>query len=192
MSPLADEQKNSLLRIARQSISHAVQGIAAPAEIPPCVAQLSCAGAFVTLHIHGRLRGCIGRIRVQEPLAETIAIVAPASALEDPRFPRLESNEFESVEIEISVLTPPAAIPVPDGIQIGVHGLIVTQGHHRGLLLPQVAVQFHWTPLRFVEETCLKAGLPPNSWKEPSTIVETFSAEVFSEADFRTNAASKT
>ncbi len=139
--------------------------------------------AFVTLYVRGHLRGCVGQIERDASLAETVAQSAISAALQDPRFAPLSRDEAANFEIEISVLSPlqPAS---PQQIEIGRHGLLIRRGDRRGLLLPQVAVQRRWPPQRFLQETCRKAGLAPNSWQEPGTDLFVFTTEVFSEADF--------
>ncbi len=119
-----------------------------------------------------------------ESLAATVARCAIGAACEDPRFRPLRPEEIAELEIEISVLSPVDAVK-PEAIEVGRHGLVVGQGGRRGVLLPQIPVEHGWTRERFLEETCLKAGLEPNAWKDPATILLAFTAEVFSEADFR-------
>lgn len=140
----------------------------------------SPAGAFVSLHKKGLLRGCIGYIQATRPLYRTVMEAAEAAALHDPRFPPLQPAELPEVELEISVLSPFRAIR-PEEIQVGAHGLMITQDRARGLLLPQVALDHHWDRERFLEETCRKAELPSDAWRRGAT-VEAFTAEVFSEA----------
>lgn len=138
-------------------------------------------GAFVTLKNSGSLRGCIGRVETEWPLWETVVRMARASAFDDPRFPPLSVEELAEVEIEISVLTPPRRIASPDDIVVGTHGLIVELGPRRGLLLPQVATDYGWDRVEFLENTCLKAGVPPDAWRDPETLIYAFSADVFAE-----------
>jgi len=141
-------------------------------------------GAFVTLHEQGRLRGCIGQVEPVEPLANAVARCAVSAALEDPRFYPVRAEELGNLEIEISILSRLEPVQ-PDEIEVGRHGLVVTQGRRRGLLLPQVATQYRWARERFLEETCAKAGLERDAWKDSATRIESFTAEVFSEAEFR-------
>src|SRR5690348_10592222 len=160
-----------------------------PAQLLPADEELrQPGGAFVTLHsitTHGssRLRGCIGQLPNEEPLIEVVAHCAGMAALEDPRFTPVAPEELAGIQIEISVLSMPQDIH-PEDIVPGKHGLLVSRGWQRGVLLPQVAPQFGWSGLRFLEETCAKAGLPPDAWKDTATHVQAFTAEVFSEADF--------
>ena len=179
MSPLTDDEKRFLLGLARRSLEASVRGEkrTRPPEVPPRLE--SPAGAFVTLHEKGHLRGCIGYIQATHPLVRTVMEAAEAAALHDPRFPPVQPAELPDVKLEISVLSPFRAVR-PEEIQVGVHGLMITQLHARGLLLPQVALEHHWDRERFLEETCRKAGLPADAWRSGATI-EAFTAEVFGE-----------
>lgn len=138
-------------------------------------------GAFVTLHNRGELRGCIGYIEPIVALAQAVAENAVSAATRDYRFPPLQATELADIAIEISALTVPELLGSPSDIRIGEHGLIVSMGRTRGLLLPQVAVEHDLSPMRFLEETCRKAGLPRDAWSRGAK-VECFTAEVFSEA----------
>jgi AmmeMemoRadiSam system protein A len=184
MFRLSSDDCRALLDLARRAISTAVieKRIL---DLPPYPAALSePAGAFVTLHRDGQLRGCVGQVESPDPLAETIARAAINAALHDSRFPAVEADEVRSLEIEISVLSPPEPI-APEAILPGRHGLLIVKGERRGLLLPQVASERQWSSQRFLEETCAKAGLPRDAWREPSTRVLAFAAEVFSDASVR-------
>ncbi len=141
-------------------------------------------GAFVTLHTRGHLRGCIGIIFPIKPLYETVIDCAISAATQDYRFQPLIREELKETEIEISVLSLPEAVSDVNEIQIGKHGLIITQGISKGLLLPQVATEHHWDRDTFLAQTCIKAGLPQDAWKGGAKI-EKFSALVFSEKNLR-------
>ncbi len=121
-------------------------------------------GAFVTLHLRGKLRGCVGQVETHKSLAETVARCAISAAREDDRFDPVQPDEVAQLTIEISVLSLLKPITLNE-IQIGIHGLIVECGPFRGLLLPQVASERKWTAEKFLTETCLKAGLPKDAWK---------------------------
>jgi len=136
-------------------------------------------GAFVTLTKRGELRGCIGNIIGTKPLITTVAEMTREAALGDPRFPRVQPSELPDIQFEISVLTPIRRVKDINEIVIGRDGIIITQGYNRGLLLPQVATEWGWDLNTFLEQTCRKASLPNNAWKDKSTIIEAFSAEVF-------------
>ncbi|MBI4459224.1 MAG: AmmeMemoRadiSam system protein A [Acidobacteria bacterium] len=179
MSLLNAEEKTFLLRLARKSLEAAVRHtrMEIPAEVPPAV-QIP-AGAFVSLHKRGHLRGCIGYIQPAHPLHRTVIEAAMASALHDTRFEPVRPEELPEIEIEISVLSPLQEVR-PEEVQVGGHGLMVSQGEARGLLLPQVAVGHHWQREQFLEETCRKADLPADAWRRGAKI-EAFTAEVFNE-----------
>ncbi len=184
MSPLPSEERRALLELARHAIVEAVHH-SRPLEVfPPTPVLAEPAGAFVSLHRQGRLRGCIGQVEPVESLVSSVARCAVAAALEDPRFEPLRAEEIADLEIEISILSRPAPVQ-PGAIEVGKHGLLVTRARMRGLLLPQVATQYQWSRERFLEEACRKAGLEKDAWKDPATRIEVFTAEVFSEADFR-------
>lgn len=141
------------------------------------------AGAFVTVHKHGRLRGCIGHIVGDAPLLETIQEMAIAASTGDPRFPPVNNSELGDIDIEVSVLSPIERIKDVSVIEVGTHGIIISNGWNRGLLLPQVATEYGWDRETFLAETCHKAGLSEAAWKDPSTTIEIFSAQVFGEKD---------
>jgi AmmeMemoRadiSam system protein A len=137
-------------------------------------------GAFVTLHKQGQLRGCIGYVAPVYPIFQAIIECTVASATQDPRFEPVMAEELSLIDIEISVLTPLEEVTSIDSIEVGIHGLVISQRGNRGLLLPQVATQFGWDREQFLSETCRKAGLPRDAWKRGAKI-EKFSAVVFGE-----------
>jgi AmmeMemoRadiSam system protein A len=174
----ADERR-WLLRLAHLSIRSAVTG--ARVAFPAATAHLKePRGAFVTLHENHQLRGCIGLIAAVAPLDETLQAMARAAAVEDPRFEPVREEELESLQLEISVLSPMFEI-APEDVEVGRHGLMVSYGGRRGLLLPQVASENGWDRETFLAQTCRKAGLPMNQWEKDAKI-EAFTAEVFGEA----------
>lgn len=176
---LSEKEKKKLKEIARQSIEAAVLGKNLQ-EVKNITAKLKeHYGIFVTLNKHGDLRGCIGRIIGDQPLYISCQQMAQAAALEDPRFPKVNEKELPDLNIEISVLTPLERVKDLKDIVIGRDGLIIRQGHYQGLLLPQVATEYDWTVEQFLEQTCHKAGLPANAYKEKDTEIYKFSAEVF-------------
>ena len=174
--------KKLLLEIAREALHAGVEGRESLQNLPTDVAPQQSTGAFVTLRKRGRLRGCIGQVGTGQSLVQVIAHCAKAAALEDPRFDPVRPEELAEIEIEISALSPPEEI-APEQIEAGKHGLMVSRGWQRGLLLPQVATEMRWTARRFLEETCVKAGFDPNAWREPETKIQGFTAEVFSESE---------
>lgn len=178
---LTEEEKKTLLEIARKSIEEEFGRGSVDFDREFSQALTQKCGVFVTLTIDGELRGCIGYIIGDKPLYELVYDVAKKSAFEDPRFYPLTEEELDSIEIEISVLSPPKRIHSIDEIKVGEHGLIIQKGPFHGLLLPQVATKYNWTVKEFLEHTCLKAGLSKNEWKDPQTKIEIFTADVFSE-----------
>jgi len=184
MFSLDNREKETLLTVARRSLVAAVESDKRAPVLAAESSRTECAGAFVTLRRRTRLRGCIGQIGTKQPAAEVVAYAARAAALEDPRFDAVRRDELREIEIEVSVLSSPEAI-APHEIEAGKHGLIVSRRWQRGVLLPQVAVEHRWGGMRLLEETCMKAGLEPDAWKDQQTVILAFTAEVFSESDFR-------
>lgn len=180
---LSTDDKKDLLRIARDSIDAALKNKpTAPAGSTSEALNELC-GAFVTLHLLGELRGCIGYIEPRFSLRETVEEVAQKAALEDPRFPPLTPKELERVEIEISVLSPLQKVSDVDEIVVGTHGLVIDAGYTRGLLLPQVATEWGWGREQFLSQTCRKAGLQADAWKQKKVATYSFTSTVFSEAE---------
>lgn len=179
---LTADERTVLLRLARAALEAGVSGAASPA-LPTGDLSTVRRGAFVTLECHHALRGCIGHLAADRPVADVVADMAVAAALEDPRFPPVSSAELADIEIEISVLTTPRRLDRADPrrITIGRDGVIVERGGARGLLLPQVAPGYGWGAERFLSAACEKAGLPSSAWREPGTVVLTFQADIFGE-----------
>lgn len=176
---LTTEEKATLHRIARSAIEAALEGRAHPPEEKRTGALSLPCGAFVTLKKKGSLRGCIGHIVGQYPLAETISRMAVAAAFQDPRFAPVTRAEWPAIEIEISVMTPLKEVSDPAVIEVGRHGIHIQKGDRSGLLLPQVATEQGWDRMTFLEQTCRKAGLSRDAWKEPGTTIHIFSAQIF-------------
>jgi AmmeMemoRadiSam system protein B/AmmeMemoRadiSam system protein A len=175
---LSKEEKRELLRLARQAVEMYV------AEKKVCGAEtrngnlLSERGAFVTLKKKGELRGCIGFIEPVAPLWDTVIQTAVYAACQDPRFTPVTSEELKELEYEISVLTPLKKIEDPKVVQVGRHGLVIAMDRNRGILLPQVPVENNWDREMFLDQACLKAGLPPDAWKKGAEI-SIFEAIIF-------------
>jgi AmmeMemoRadiSam system protein A len=179
---LTRAQRTFLLGLARRSVEAAVGGAgpALPETKDPIF--LEKRGAFVTLKNGEDLRGCIGYPLPYKPLAAAVAEMAVAAATEDTRFEPIAEAELGDLEIEISVLTVPHPIGDVSEIEVGRHGIIVSKGYHRGLLLPQVPLEYGWDLETYLRHGCLKAGLPQDEWKRGARI-EVFEAEVFSEGE---------
>jgi AmmeMemoRadiSam system protein A len=180
---LSIEDKKELLRIARSSIAASLSDKPGASLEPSSESLQEPCGAFVTLHLLGELRGCIGYIEARFPLFETVREVAQKAALEDPRFPPLTAKELAKIEIEISVMSPLKKVRDVGEIKVGTHGLVVDAGYRRGLLLPQVATEWGWGRDEFLAQTCRKAGLPSDAWKKGKVTIYSFTSEVFSETD---------
>ncbi len=178
--PLTADQQRYLLNLARQSIARFLEARDQPVVSIEDARFLEKRGVFVTLKVDDELRGCVGYPLPHKPLAEAVAEMAVAAAHQDFRFPPLKPEELERTKIEISVLGLPQPIDRPDQIEVGRHGIIVSKGFHKGLLLPQVPIEHHWDRETYLEHGCLKAGLGPDEWKKGAKI-EIFSAQVFSE-----------
>ncbi len=174
---LPDADRAALIALARDAVTSAVCGgpLPEPAETGIFT---RVAGAFVTLSIRGELRGCIGQVEPRDPVGAVIVHCAAAAALEDPRFPPVSPIEVASLDIEVSLLTPAEEVIDVDRIEIGRHGLIVSHGGCRGLLLPQVATEHGWSREQFLVQTCRKAGLAKDAWQRGAKIY-CFEAEVF-------------
>jgi len=180
MPCLSEAERKAILALARQSVEEAVCRSRLLSSIPQTGPFERKCGAFVTLHVAKRLRGCIGVIEGREPLGESIVRCAASAALEDPRFSPMRPEELKGLDIEVSLLSPLERIQ-PEDVEIGKHGLLVEQGFHRGLLLPQVAVEHGLGRERFLQETCHKAGLTANAWKSPGTRLYAFTCEILVE-----------
>jgi AmmeMemoRadiSam system protein A len=190
MLPLTEADQQRLLRLARQAVEEGVRGRRlSEVEEPAGVLREPC-GAFVSLHKGARLRGCIGYVEALKPLCAAVRDCAVAAALRDPRFDPVTPEELPSLRLEISVLSPLVDI-APEQIEVGRHGLLISKGPQRGLLLPQVAVEWKWSREEFLEETCLKAGLPPDAWRHGARI-QAFTARVFEEPATPASAAPHT
>lgn len=171
-------ERELLLNLAHRSIEADLHETSLDLD-PPTSHLAEPRGAFTTLHLQGALRGCIGYVLATQPLYVTVAHTAKAAAFEDPRFPPLTAAELANLKVELSVLSPLTPIR-PEDVIVGKHGLVVTDGIRRGLLLPQVPVEWDWDRETFLAQTCLKAGLPPDAWKHGAQL-QAFTAEVFGE-----------
>jgi AmmeMemoRadiSam system protein A len=180
---LTKDEKEFLLDLAREVITCTAEGrdFSTPSFYSDTLKKEQ--GVFVTLHKDGELRGCIGYVEAVYPLQTAVEKMALSAAFNDPRFPPLSKEETDLMDIEISVLSPLQAIKNIEEIEIGKHGLIIEQDYYKGLLLPQVAVEYNWDCKTFLQHACQKAGLPENAWKDRNTKIQIFSAEIFSEQD---------
>jgi AmmeMemoRadiSam system protein A len=182
---LTAKQQKILINIARIAIENqlGIQRITAPLdEIKTDNLYLSEKyGSFVTLTMHGNLRGCIGYITPVSDLMSQIENCAISAAFNDPRFNPLTEEEYKKIDMEISLLSPIEEVKNIEDIVVGRDGLIISKGVMRGLLLPQVATEYGWTREEFLDQTCVKAGLLKGCWTEKEIKIEKFSAYVFGE-----------
>ncbi len=183
----SDEDGELAVKYARALIEYYVKNDVKPdVRLPEHFNEMS--GAFVTLNTYpeGDLRGCIGYPVPYFPLKETLEKAAEG-AIQDPRFPKLRKRELDLVVVEVSILSPPEQISVEKPLDylkevvVGRDGLIVEKGNYKGLLLPQVPVEWKWDVKTYLSQTCLKAGLRPDAWLEPDTQIFKFSGQVFGE-----------
>lgn len=177
---LTPEQRSALLAIARRAIRERARGAqdVTPAADDPVLH--TPGAAFVTITRDGELRGCIGYVDPIKPLAEAVAHCAASAATADPRFPPVTPDELPHLRVEVSVLSPLRVIPDPTEVEVGAHGLYISQAGRHGLLLPQVATEFGWDRETFLRQACLKAGLPGDAWKRGAEI-QVFTVDHFTD-----------
>jgi AmmeMemoRadiSam system protein A len=172
------EERALLLRLAHDSISSALESRQIALN-PPTPHLAEPRGVFASLYLHGNLRGCVGYVLPTSSVYRAVAETARAAAFNDNRFPPVTKDEAPNLQIELSILSPPQPID-PEAIEIGRHGLLISQHGRRGLLLPQVAAERQWDRITFLDQTCRKAGLPPDAWHNGAS-VQAFTAEIFGE-----------
>lgn len=177
---LDERSRKHLLAVARDAIARQLGMPSAPPEPPSNLTAQPLRPVFVTLTVRGKLRGCVGHMDPAGTLEESVASCAVASATADPRFPPLGPEELPQLRLEISLLSPAVPVGGPEDIAVGTHGIIVSQGARRGLLLPQVATEQRWTAETLLTQACMKAGLRPDAWRRGARI-EVFTAEIFAE-----------
>ncbi len=180
--PLSDAERRLLIEHARAAVLSKIGGerdARADGEESVAPALAAPGAAFVTLHVGGALRGCIGTLERRRSLWSVVGDMAAAAATRDPRFPPIDATDLQAMTVEISVLTPDVVIHRPEEIEIGRHGLDVRRGGARGLLLPQVAVEHGFDREKFLAATCRKAGLPADAWNDGDTEIRVFEADVF-------------
>jgi AmmeMemoRadiSam system protein B/AmmeMemoRadiSam system protein A len=180
---LSQEEKDELLRIARTSVETAVrEGKPYQCPAPKLSALASDRAVFVTLTKRGDLRGCIGYVHAMKPLYLAVSDVAAMAALQDSRFLPVSAGELGELNYEISVLSPLRHVQDVSLIRVGLHGLLIRKGDTQGLLLPQVATEYNWDRLTFLQQACRKAGLPADAWRDSDTDIFVFTAVVFAPA----------
>lgn len=179
---LTEEHGQLLLDIARKTILHYLntRETLSITDAPPEFKEKR--GIFVTLKKHGTLRGCIGYPEPVYPLLEALLDAAVSAAVRDPRFPPVTAPEMDDIDIEVTVLTQPEEIaPDPKNVNIGEDGLIAEKGVFKGILLPQVPVEWEWDAEEFLCQVCIKAGLPPDCWLDTKTTLYKFQGQIFAE-----------
>lgn len=176
---ISRENRSLLLKTARNSIKAKQKG--EKTELPEIPEELRfMSGCFVTLHLRGRLRGCIGNFRDDVNIVENVSEMACQAAFADPRFGPVSMDELGMCDIEISVLSPMMKTTAEE-ITVGRDGIYIVKGFNRGVLLPQVATDQEWDAETFLSQTCIKAGLPQDAWRDPETEILRFEALVFNE-----------
>jgi AmmeMemoRadiSam system protein A len=180
-TPLKSTEKAVLLDIARQAVVSYVRKGNLHVEPREEKALNLRRGCFVTLTRNGQLRGCIGNFQSEWPLFREVAEMAVASATKDPRFYPMLEEDLDDFSVEISVLSPLQKIEDPEEIKVGTHGIYLEKGYHRGVLLPQVAPEHNWDRTTFLQQTCIKAGLPSDAWRSEDVEIYVFAAEVFND-----------
>jgi len=180
MQCLSEADRRSLLQLAREAVTEAVIHRRLPERIPKEGIFETRRGVFVTLHVGGRLQGCIGVTDPSERLGEAVTRCAASAAVEDPRFTPMNKTQLEDLSVEVSLLSPLEPID-PEKVEIGRHGLLIALHAQRGLLLPQVAVEHRLTREQFLEETCRKAGLRREAWRDPEARLFGFTCEILSD-----------
>jgi hypothetical protein len=178
---LTSKEKGILLSIARKSIETHIQSGQVYIEPREEMSLNTRNGCFVTIKQSGQLRGCIGNFQSELPIFREVAEMAVASASKDPRFYPMKEEDLQDFTLEISVLTPLHKIENIAEIEVGKHGIYLEKGYYRGVLLPQVAIEHSWDRETFLNQTCVKAGLPTDAWRADDAEIYIFSAQVFGE-----------
>ncbi len=178
---LDQSDQQELLRLARATLHSFLTSGSVPEYHTSRPELRTRSGAFVSLHRGHELRGCVGQIVPDRELFRIVQHCAVSAASEDMRFSPVMPEELDQLKIEISVLSPLRRTPDVAEIETGKHGIYITRGSNRGLLLPQVATEYGWDRETFLAQTCRKAGLPEAAWKDAATVISIFEAQVFSE-----------
>jgi uncharacterized protein len=177
-SEFSPEERTLLLQLAHDSILSALENREVPLD-PPSPHLAEPRGAFTSLYLNGELRGCVGYVLPVSSVYRAVIDTARAAAFEDARFYPVTIEEARQLKIELSILSPPLPISAEE-VEVGRHGLLISMVGLRGLLLPQVPAERNWDRITFLEQTCRKAGLPPDAWQR-GAVIEAFTAEVFGE-----------
>jgi len=178
--PLSEEEHRLALSLIRRAVELFVREgrQLEPGDSTPSFSRRQ--GVFVTLTVPEGLRGCVGTVESPGPLSETLVHCAIAAATKDTRFAPVSEAELPRLRYEVSILSDLQRADSPDELQVGTHGVLVESGSRRGLLLPQVAVAHRWDRETFLDQVCIKAGLPAGAWRSGAALW-LFTAEVFGE-----------
>ncbi|PYX73303.1 MAG: AMMECR1 domain-containing protein [Acidobacteria bacterium] len=177
-SEFSHEERTLLLQLAHDSILSALENHEVSLD-PPSPHLAEPRGAFTSLYLNGELRGCVGYVLPVSSVYRAVIDTARAAAFEDARFYPVTIEEARQLKIELSILSPPLPISAEE-VEVGRHGLLISLAGQRGLLLPQVPAERNWDRITFLQQTCRKAGLPPDAWQR-GALIEAFTAEVFGE-----------
>ena len=177
-SEFSHEERTLLLQLAHDSILSALENHEVSLD-PPSPHLTEPRGAFTSLYLNGELRGCVGYVLPVSSVYRAVIDTARAAAFEDARFYPVTIEEARQLNIELSILSPPLPISAEE-VEVGRHGLLISLAGQRGLLLPQVPAERNWDRITFLQQTCRKAGLPPDAWQR-GALIEAFTAEVFGE-----------
>ncbi len=180
LAEFSSQERGLLLQLAHQAISATLEQTEI-SLVPPSPHLAEPRGAFTTLYYRGDLRGCVGYVFPVTSLYRTVAESARGAAFDDSRFPPVTRDQAPELRVFLSVLSPLHPLR-PEQVEIGRHGLLISRGYSRGLLLPQVPIEHGWDRIAFLEQTCRKAGLPPNAWQTGAKL-EAFTAEVFADPE---------
>lgn len=176
-----DELRKSILNAARSAICACVAGARGAEAVNTAPDDIDATGVFVTIHVDGLLRGCIGFVDINAPFSVCLTEAAQRAALEDPRFPSIAEDELDRMNVEVTLLAPQEPIQGPEDIEPGTHGIRIDYHGKRGLLLPQVAIEQKWTNDEFLAGVCRKAYLPEDAWKNPDARLTRFRGIVLRE-----------
>jgi len=181
------KERQTLLLIAKQAITDSVlhhQPADLPEDLPSALTIEDGSGAFVTIYLSGKLRGCIGLLESNLSIAATVQAMAKAAALDDPRFTPVRREEVDRLAIEISIISPKKPIESIDQIKLGRDGIVISGRGRQGVFLPQVATETGWDVKTFLSECCEhKAGLPRLAWQESDVLISTFQADIIKEKE---------
>lgn len=178
---LTKSEKEILFQYAHKGIEAAIKAEPVPTAIESTTLLSSPSGAFVTIYKFGELRGCVGEVKPEKPLLQTVIDAAYNAAVNDPRFNPVTLDELEDISIEISIISDLKEIKNIEEIEVGTHGIIMEQGEKIGLLLPQVATDYSWDRETFLNQTARKAGLTYDAWKKGNVKISIFTAEIINQ-----------